>query len=70
MTFIILRAIGLFVKLRAPDEVLESGDLAVHDEEAYPAETAVAGPAPEPVAAASVAQKTPEREPAGDTDSG
>jgi Amt family ammonium transporter len=42
MTFLILRAIGLFVKLRAPDEVLETGDLAAHDEEAYPLETAVA----------------------------
>jgi Amt family ammonium transporter len=38
LTFLILRGIGLFVKLRLPDEVLESGDLGVHDEEAYPDE--------------------------------
>jgi len=36
MTFLILRVIGLFIKLRLPDNVLETGDLAVHDEEAYP----------------------------------
>jgi Amt family ammonium transporter len=36
MTFVILRVIGLFIKLRLPDNVLETGDLAVHDEEAYP----------------------------------
>jgi ammonium transporter, Amt family len=36
VTFLILRLIGLFVKLRLPDEVLETGDLAVHDEEVYP----------------------------------
>jgi Amt family ammonium transporter len=61
MTFLILRAIGLFVKLRAPDAELESGDIAVHDEEAYPAETAVAS-ASEPVvaAAAPVAEKARE----------
>jgi Amt family ammonium transporter len=62
MTFLILKAIGLFVKLRAPDEVLEAGDIAVHDEEAYPAESAVAS-ASEPVAAvasAPVAEKARE----------
>jgi Amt family ammonium transporter len=26
------------VKLRLPDDVLESGDLGIHDEEAYPSE--------------------------------
>jgi len=36
VTFVLLRLIGLFVKLRLPDPVLESGDLAIHDEEAYP----------------------------------
>src|SRR5215470_8219599 len=36
MTFVILRVLGLFVKLRLPDDVLETGDLGVHDEEAYP----------------------------------
>jgi Amt family ammonium transporter len=31
------------MKLRAPDEVLELGDVAIHQEEAYPDETLVAG---------------------------
>jgi Amt family ammonium transporter len=43
VTFIILKVLGLFMKLRLPDEVLESGDLGVHDEEAYPDETLVTG---------------------------
>ena len=43
ITFAILRILGLFMKLRAPDEVLELGDVAVHQEEAYPDETIVAG---------------------------
>jgi Amt family ammonium transporter len=29
------------MKLRLPDEVLESGDLGVHDEEAYPDESLI-----------------------------
>jgi Amt family ammonium transporter len=43
VTFVILRVLGLFMKLRAPDDVLEAGDLGVHDEEAYPDETLVTG---------------------------
>ncbi|HWS91562.1 MAG TPA: ammonium transporter [Mycobacterium sp.] len=43
VTFLILRVLGLFMKLRLPDEVLESGDLGVHDEEAYPDETLATG---------------------------
>jgi Amt family ammonium transporter len=43
VTFVILRGLGLFMKLRAPDEVLEVGDIAVHEEEAYPDETLVTG---------------------------
>ena len=35
-TFVILKVVGLFIKLRLPDDVLETGDLAVHDEEVYP----------------------------------
>jgi Amt family ammonium transporter len=42
LTFLILRLIGLVVKLRLPDDVLESGDLGVHDEEAYPADAILA----------------------------
>jgi ammonium transporter, Amt family len=38
VTFLILRGIGLFMKLREPDAVLEVGDLAAHGEEAYPQE--------------------------------
>ena len=43
ITFAILKVLGLFMKLRLPDEVLETGDLGVHDEEAYPDETLVTG---------------------------
>jgi Amt family ammonium transporter len=41
VTFIILRVIGLFMKLRIPDEQLEIGDVAVHGEEVYPSEDLV-----------------------------
>jgi ammonium transporter, Amt family len=43
VTFVILRVLGLFMKLRMPDEVLETGDVGVHDEEAYPDDTLVTG---------------------------
>jgi len=36
VTFVILKVISLFTPLRMPDADLEIGDLAVHDEEAYP----------------------------------
>jgi len=36
VTFVLLKGIGLFVKLRIPDEQLEIGDVAVHGEEALP----------------------------------
>ena len=49
VTFVILRVLGLFMKLRLPDEVLETGDLGVHDEEAYPDETLVTGRRAEPL---------------------
>jgi Amt family ammonium transporter len=38
VTFILLKAIGLVVKLRIPDDQLEIGDVAVHGEEAYPSD--------------------------------
>jgi len=41
VTFVLLKGIGLFVKLRIPDEDLEIGDIAVHGEEAYPSEDLV-----------------------------
>ncbi len=37
-TFLILKVISLFTPLRMPDDQLEIGDLAVHDEEAYPSD--------------------------------
>src|ERR1700761_1536785 len=43
VTFAILKVLGLFMKLRAPEEVLEQGDIGVHLEEAYPDETLVRG---------------------------
>ena len=38
MTFLILRVMKLFMKLRLPEEVLEVGDVAVHEEEVMPSE--------------------------------
>src|ERR1700729_2013458 len=38
VTFLILRGIGLFMKLREPDEILLQGDVAIHGEVAYPME--------------------------------
>ena len=38
VTFVLLRVIGLFMKLREPDEVLAAGDIAIHGEVAYPNE--------------------------------
>src|ERR1700742_4176526 len=43
ITFAILKILGLFMKLRAPEEVLEQGDIGVHSEEAYPDEDLVTG---------------------------
>jgi ammonium transporter, Amt family len=51
VTFVILRVLGLFMKLRLPDEVLETGDVGVHDEEAYPDEALVTGRRVEPLVA-------------------
>ena len=35
MTFVLLKLISFFVKLRLPDAVLEVGDDAIHGETAY-----------------------------------
>ena len=43
VTVAILKFLGLFMKLRAPEEVLVEGDIAVHQEEAYPDETLIGG---------------------------
>jgi ammonium transporter, Amt family len=60
VTFILLRGIGLFMKLRIPDEALETGDVAVHGEEAYPSEvlTRVDASVPAAVGAAPTAPVT------------
>ncbi|WP_156750597.1 hypothetical protein [Mycobacterium sp. 852013-50091_SCH5140682] len=39
----ILKVLGLFMKLRAPEEILERGDIGAHLEEAYPDEAVVSG---------------------------
>jgi Amt family ammonium transporter len=46
VTYVILKALGLFVPLRVPEEALPAGDLAVHGEEAYPTETMAAAVRP------------------------
>jgi Amt family ammonium transporter len=67
VTFIILRVLGLFMKLRIPDADLEIGDVAVHGEEAYPSDELVrvaSSVAAEPLQPASPETVTPERTPA------
>src|ERR1035441_9311151 len=44
VTFLLLRGIGLFMKLRMPDNELIAGDILVHGEVAYPMEEPEAGP--------------------------
>ena len=53
VTFVLLKLIGLVLPLRMSDADLEIGDLAAHDEEAYPQETLLAG-------AGALATTTPE----------
>src|SRR6202022_2255191 len=55
VTVVILKVLGLFMKLRLPDEALETGDLGVHDEEAYPDESLVTGHGPEAFSASQTA---------------
>ncbi len=60
VTFLLLRGIGLFMKLRIPDEELEVGDVAVHEEEVYPSEALTrvgAGVGAPPAGAAPVPEK-------------
>jgi Amt family ammonium transporter len=63
MTFLILKAVGLFVKLRLTDEQLETGDLAIHEEVVYPGESlsaAVERPVPAAVSAPSASPPEPD----------
>jgi len=44
ITFLLLKLISLFLPLRMSEDVLAVGDVAVHDEEAYPDDTLVSVP--------------------------
>jgi Amt family ammonium transporter len=57
VTYVLLKLIGLVLPLRIPDAQLEIGDVAVHDEEAYPPETMHSG-----VATATAAVAAPSAE--------
>lgn len=61
VTFVILKVLGLFMKLRLPDEVLETGDLGAHDEEAYPDESLVTGRRVEAAVSAGATAAQPAR---------
>jgi Amt family ammonium transporter len=68
VTFLLLKGIGLFMKLRAPEEDLEIGDVAFHGEEAYPSdELALAGvsaaqAAERATSNSSIPEKVPEKD--------
>jgi Amt family ammonium transporter len=59
ITFVILKFLSLFMPLRMPDEVLETGDLAVHDEEAYPTDTLIQADGTRQAVASEGATATP-----------
>jgi Amt family ammonium transporter len=63
ITFIILRFLGLFMNLRLSDEVLETGDLAVHDEEAYPLDTLIRADGTRPPAVPAITSAAPHTQP-------
>ena len=66
MTFLILKGVGLFVKLRLTDEQLETGDLAIHEEVVYPSDgLSTGGGEPVAVGAGAVAA-SPAADPAAD----
>ncbi len=68
VTFLLLKGIGLFMKLRAPEEDLEIGDVAFHGEEVYPSdELALAGvssaqAAERATSNSSIPEKVPEKD--------
>jgi Amt family ammonium transporter len=51
ITFLILKFLSLFMNLRMPDEDLEIGDVAAHEEEAYPDDALVHASQPSPAIA-------------------
>ncbi|HWE92164.1 MAG TPA: ammonium transporter [Pseudonocardiaceae bacterium] len=53
ITFLILKFLSLFMKLRMPEPALEAGDTWAHDEEAYPDESLVSQPHPVAVGASA-----------------
>jgi Amt family ammonium transporter len=57
VTFILLKLISIFMKLRMPDEVLELGDVAAHGEVVYPEESLVGVGATVPAAVPSGAAR-------------
>ncbi|MBV8930375.1 MAG: ammonium transporter, partial [Mycobacteriaceae bacterium] len=61
VTFAILKILGLFMNLRAPEEALAEGDVALHDEEAYPDEAMITGRPTEPVIPDTPAEMLGER---------
>ncbi|MGC1731941.1 MAG: hypothetical protein WA731_04590, partial [Pseudonocardiaceae bacterium] len=63
ITFIILRFLGLFMNLRLSDEALETGDLAVHDEEAYPLDTLIRADGARPPAVPASVSAAPHAQP-------
>ena len=65
MTFLILKGVGLFVKLRLTDEQLETGDLAIHEEVVYPSDSLSTGGG-EPVAVGATLAAAPAADPAAD----
>jgi Amt family ammonium transporter len=63
MTFIILKVISIFTPLRMSDDELEVGDLAVHDEEAYPPDEGYSRVEPGALVGASAATPAPQTAP-------
>jgi len=64
VTFVILKVISFFTKLRMSDEELEIGDVAVHGEEVYPSEDLVRVGAADEAPGLREAEPHPEKVPA------
>ncbi|WP_433683427.1 ammonium transporter [Nocardia sp. CA-119907] len=61
VTVVILKFLGLFMSLRMPDHVLETGDVAAHEEEAYPDETLVSAHVGTLPAAPALPKRAPDK---------